>query len=293
MLLQILVNGTMVGALYGLIAIGFILIFKSAGIFNLAQGEMVMVGGYFCWWGMTSLGFPTVFAVVFAMLLSIILGALIERFTLRPLIGEPLLAVVMMTIAISLILRGTSMIVWTPQVQFFPSIFPEKYIVWGDIPIAPHLLIGFALSLLALLGFTLFFKFTKIGLRMRCVSDNQTGARSIGINISRIMVITWMISGFTATLGGIVLASGVGTISVDLADLGMKALVVALLAGLESLHGALIGGIILGVGEGIAAMYIDPLVGGGIVDVFPFLIMMVVLMIRPYGLFGLKEIERV
>lgn len=293
MLANIILNGIMVGSLYGLIAIGFILIYKATGVFNMAQGEMVMVGGYFFWWGMAALHLPAFWAIILALILSGLLAIVIERVAIRPLIGQPLLSVVMMTIAIAMILRGGSMIVWTAQVQRTAKVFPENYITLGNIFFAPYLVIGFALSLAALLIFTFFFSHTKIGLMMRCTSDNQLGARSIGISVSKITVLTWIISAFTATVVAFVLGTGMGTISVDLAELGMKALAVALLAGLQSLPGAVIGGAILGVGENVAGVYIDPLVDGGMKDLFPYLLMMAILMIRPYGLFGLKQIERV
>jgi len=293
MFLNLAVNGVMIGSLYGLIAMGFILIFKATGVFNLAQGELVMVGGFFFWWSLVSLGLNPVLAIALALIFAALLAMGIERFTMRPLIGEPVLSVVMMTLAISMILRGGSLIVWNPEVKSCPSIFPQNYLGFGSVSFAPYLLIGFLLSLFILLVFAFFFAYTKLGLKMRCVSDNQVGAQSIGIPISRIMVATWIISCLTATFGAIIFVSGIGTVSVDLAVLGMKGFAVGLLAGLESLPGALIAGVIVGVGEILAKFYIDPLVGGGMGDLFPFLVMMAILMVRPHGLFGLKEIERV
>jgi len=293
MFLNLAVNGVMLGSLYGLIAMGFILIFKATGVFNLAQGELVMIGGFFFWWSLSILGLSPVLAVLLALVFATLLAVGIEKFTMRPLIGEPVLSVVMMTMAISMILRGGSLIIWNPDVKSCPSIFPQNYITLGSVSIAPYLLAGFLLSLLMLLFFWLFFAYTQLGLKMRCVSDNQVGAQSIGISISRIMTATWIISCSAATLGAIIFVSGIGTVSVDLAEVALKAFAVGLLAGLESLPGALIAGAIVGVGEILASFYIDPLVGGGMGELFPFLVMMAILMIRPHGLFGLKKIERV
>jgi len=292
--LSLAVNGIMLGCLYGMIAMGLVLIFKATGAFNMAQGELVMVGGLFFWWSLVQVGLTPILAIILALVLSAVLALCIERLAIRPLIGESPFTVIMMTIAVAMILRGGSMIVWDPKVKFVPSIFPEEYIHFiGDISVAPYLFIGFLSSIFMLFIFWLFFSYTKIGLKMRCVSDNQVGAQSVGIAISRTMIAAWILSSLVATLGAVILVSGMGTISVDLSEIGMFGFAVALLAGLESLPGALIAGLIIGVGEILAKFYVDPLVDGGMGELFPYLIMIIILVVRPYGLFGLKKIERV
>ncbi|MFC1994731.1 branched-chain amino acid ABC transporter permease [Chloroflexota bacterium] len=292
MFLQLLASGLVTGAIYGLVSMGFILIYKASRVFNLAQGEMVMLGGLLAWAGVNQLHLPPWATILFIIVAAVVLGLVVERFTMRPLIGKPILTLIMMCIAISLFLRGIASLLW-PIEHAFPSGFlPRGMMALGSVRISYPLLFGFIASVLVLIILTLFFKYTRTGLAMRVQADDQQVAQSLGLNVKRLMAYTWSIAALVAVVGGFFLApvAGVGP---GLAMAGLKALPVVLLAGLESIPGAFVAGLIVGVGEFMAVGYLNDITKGGMGDLFPFALMLVILMIRPYGLFGEQRIERV
>ena len=290
--LQLLISGLMLGGVYAIIALGFVVIFKSSGIFNFAQGQLLMIGGYLCWSFLSQFHLPTWASFLAVLLVAVAIGLIIERFALRPMIGQPLLAAIMITIALASVLDGIVTIVWGGDQLILPEFISRASLDLGSISISRQSLWLFLISL-ALFGcFVLFFRFTKMGLAMRGTAEDQQVVQAAGIRVSSIFALSWVIASIVSVIGGIFLGSLTG-VSPTLAFLGLKAFPVVILGGLESIPGALIAGLLVGSLEKIAGGYIDPLIGGGFEEIFPFIILLVVLLIKPFGLFGLKRIERV
>ncbi len=291
MVLQSLINGITIGGIYALIALGFVLIYKASKVLNFAQGELVMMGGFMC---LALSGFlPIWMAVVLAVIISAFIGFLIEKVVLKPLIGEPILSVIMVTLGIAYMLRGLVLAVWGPDIRAFPQIFPEGAFEVNGVVIPYVYLGGLLLSLMAIIAFILFFTRTTIGVAMRAVADDQQAAMSLGISVEKIFAISWAISAVVAAIGGILVGNIYGGINVNFAFIGLKVFAVVILGGLDSVLGAIVGGIIIGVAESVGGTYLEPFVGGGFKDVFPLLLMLLIMAIKPYGLFGTERIERV
>ena len=286
-----LIDGFVVGSLYALVALGFVLLYKMSGIINFAQGEFVMMGGYAAVM-MTLAGLPFWLVFILSIVLAAIFGLVIERAVARPMIGEDVIAIIMATIGLASVLRGLAPMFWGADTKAFPGVFPTAPIEFLGVPISQINIyaVGFAILFVAL--FWAFFKFTRIGVAMQAVADDQQAALSMGISVKTVFAYSWAIAGIVAAVGGILWGNLIG-VDAFLAFLGLKVFPVVILGGLESIGGAIIAGIIIGVLENLAAGYIDPLVGGGIKDVAPFIILVIVLMIRPYGLFGRPMIRRV
>jgi len=298
LLSQVLISGIMVGSLYALIALGFVLIFKSSHVFNLAQGEFLLFGACIGWTFTAAVGLNFWLALICTGVSCAVLGLLTERLVLRPLIGQPLLSIIMVTIALSMLLKGVLTGIWWrapygyPSGQFVkPIVLSEKL---GSITIDPSFLITFLASCVLIAVFIVFFKYTKLGLGMRAVAEDHQVSQSLGVRVKRVYSLTWAIAAIVAGIGGMFLGKML-TVAPELASLGLIVLPVAILGGLDSIPGCIVGGIIIGVAENAAAVYLDPLLphGGGLRMVIPYLIMLVVLIIRPHGLFGLERIERI
>lgn len=289
---QLVLNGLMVGALYTLIAMGFVLIYKASEVINFAQGEQVMIGGYLALMMLSSVRLPLPLAILATMGVMAVLGFAIERGILRPLTGYPVVSVIMATIGLAAILRGLAPMVWSAEVRGFPAILPSAPIRVLGVPLAPINLASAVLALLCMgvLGF--FFQRTRYGIAMRAVSDDPRAAAAMGIDLRAILALAWAIAGMVSALGGVIWGRILG-VDPYLAIVGLKIFPVVILGGLDSIMGAVVGGFIMGVLENLAAGYIDPLVGGGAKDVVPFVVLIVALMVRPYGLFGREIIERV
>lgn len=291
--LSFLIPGIMSGFVYSLIALGFVLIFKSSGVLNLAQGELVIIGAYIFYAITTQLGLPIWAAVLCTLILLGILGLLIERTAMRPLIGQPILAVIMVTLAIAGILDGIMIVAWGSNVLALPSLFPAGGLSFVGITISYNRLV-FMLISLALIGVLLaFFRFTSTGLSMAAAADDQQAAQSTGIKVSRVLAITWAITAIVSGIGGILLTSVTGVHYSNI-GIGLSSIAVVLLGGLESVGGVILAGPLVGAIQGITSGYLDPHIhGGSMVDVTPYIVLVIVIMIRPTGLFGWKRIERV
>jgi len=216
----------------------------------------------------------------------------LERVVLRPLLGRPVVAVIMATIGLAAVLRGFGPLVWGAQTRALPLPISDEPIVLGPLLIPPIQLVGAAVSLLFLAGFSWFFFKSRKGVAMRAVADDQQVAMAMGINVERYFALAWAMAGVVSALGGIVWGNLLG-VDVHLSLVGLKVFPVVILGGLDSIPGAIVGGLIVGVVENVAAGYIDPLVGGGVKDFAPYVLMIVALMFRPYGIFGKRIIERV
>ena len=288
--MQFFMSGLSMGSIYALVALGFVLIYKSTSILNLAQGEFLMVGAYICL-SMT-LDFHLNFFVSFliTMVFSVILGLAVERLVLRPLIGEPIISVIMVTLGLTYILRGLVIMLWGNDIRQF-NIFPEQPIdLWG-VKLTYLYIYSMGISLILLTFFAIFFKYARTGIFMRAVADHQTASQSMGISVKRVFAISWCIASVVSSIGGI-LVGNIGGVGVDLSYIGLKVLPAVIFGGLDSILGAIIGGLVVGVLEFLSAGYLDPYIPA-INEVFPFIVLVLVLMIRPYGLFGTEEIERV
>jgi branched-chain amino acid transport system permease protein len=291
-LAQILVSGLATGGVYGLLALGFVLIYKATSVLNLAMGEFMTIGAFICLTILTKFQAPFYLAFLFTLAFAFLLGVVVERVILRPLIGQPIISVIMVTIGLGVALRGIMYMVWTPVFRNFPDIFPPRPLNLGFAVVPSGLLWGFIFAVIGTLVFLSIFKFSRTGVAMRATANDQQAALSMGISVRWIFALAWSFGAIASAIGGIVVGKLSG-ISVYMGDVGLKVLAVIILGGLDSIGGAILGGLIIGVLENLAGFYIDPLVGGGIKSVAPFFILVLILMFRPYGLFGKKIIERV
>ena len=290
--LQVIVTGIATGGVYGLIALGFVLIFKATGILNLATGAFMTLGAYICLTVLGQFGAPFWVAFLGTLGFAIVMGIVLERIILRPLIGEPIISVVMVTIGLSSILQGLTHIIWSPEYRSFPEIFPPDPLDLGFAIVPSGLLWGFMFAAIGTIIFILMFKLTRTGVAMRATASDQQAALSMGISVRWIFALSWSYGAAAAAIGGIVIGN-ISGISIYLGDIGLKVLAVIILGGLDSIGGAILGGLIIGILENLAGLYLDPVFGGGVKDVAPFFILVLIIMIRPYGLFGKKIIERV
>lgn len=292
-LLQLLVTGFALGMVYALVAIGFVIILKCSNAFNIAQGHFVLIGGYVGYTFLVTFGLSVWVSLLFSILVAIILGLLIERLALRPLVGQPELAIIMMTIALASVLEGLVTLIWGGQYKTYHGVLPTITLKLGEISVPSESLIGLIVSVFAVAVFALLFRYTKIGLAMRATAEDLQVVQSLGIKATTVYAVSWVIACVVGVIGGILLG-GVSGVSIPLAEVGMKAFAVVLLGGANSVGGAIVAGVILGMLENVASGYLDPLLpGGGLSQVFPFMVMLIVLIFRPYGLFGMARIERI
>lgn len=285
---QLLVSGISVGFIYGLIAVGFVLIYKSSQIFNFAQGEMVMSGAFLVW-SFLNLGIAPALAILLVLAIVGLAGYGLERFPLRPMIGQPILATIMITIGIGIFLKGLALLLWSHNIGIkYPDIITEKTISVFSVPISNVTIGTFFFGLILVILLSLFFNHSRTGLHMRAAAESHQLAQSMGIRVTQAIAQSWAIAAIVATLGGFLLGYIRG-IDFGLIDIGLVAVAAALVGGLESFKGAILGGVIMGVAQTFTGGYI----GYGLKEVVPFLIMVLVLIFKPYGLFGLVKIERV
>jgi branched-chain amino acid transport system permease protein len=290
--LLLMSNGLLIGLMYSLIALGFVLVYKATDAINFAQGEFVMIAGFVAAGVLTMWGAPLWVAVLLALASLVAFGFVLERVMLRKLIGRPVIAVVMATIGLASILRGIGPFTIFSGTRPLPLPIRDEPFMLGPLFIPPIQILGAGVSLAFLAGFGWFFLRSRKGIAMRAVADNQQVAMAMGIDVERYFGAAWAMTGIVSALGGILWGNLLG-VDVNLALVGFKVFPVVILGGLDSIPGAIIGGLIVGVVENIAAGYVDPLVGGGTKDFAPYVLMILALMIRPYGIFGKRIIERV
>jgi branched-chain amino acid transport system permease protein len=288
----LLSNGVLIGLMYSLIALGFVLVYKATDAVNFAQGEFVMIAGFVAVGALTVAGIPLWISIFLALAAMIAFGFGLERVMLRKLIGRPVIAVVMATIGLAAILRGLGPFGIFQGTRNLPLPLPDEPFILGPLFIPPIQLVGGVVSLVFLAAFGYFFLKSRKGIAMRAVADNQQVAMAMGINVERYFGLAWAMTGIVSALGGVLWGNMLG-VDVNLALVGFKVFPVVILGGLDSIPGAVIGGLIVGIVENVAAGYVDPYVGGGTKDFAPYVLMIVALMIRPYGIFGKRIIERV
>jgi len=290
--LVLVTNGVLIGLMYALIALGFVLIYKATDAINFAQGEFVMFAGFIAAGAAGIAGMPFWACALVAIAGMVVLGFGLERIVLRPLIGRPIIAVVMATIGLAAVLRGAANLIFGAGTRAIVLPVGDKPIFLGPLMLPPVELAGAGVSLLFLAGFTRFFLKSRTGIAMRAVADSQQVAMAMGINVQRYFALAWAMAGIVSALSGVVWGAMIG-VDNQLALVGLKVFPVVILGGLDSIVGAVVGGLIVGVVENLTAGYLDPLVGGGTKDFAPYVLMIAALMVRPEGMFGRRRIERV
>ncbi|RBI70127.1 branched-chain amino acid ABC transporter permease [Roseovarius sp. TE539] len=295
-LVQILIEGALVGLVYGLVAISFVVIYRASKIINLAQGEVLVFGAFLLWTfteGAAGMGYPLPLPVAIALTLAacVAFGWTIERSVFRPLIGQSGFTIFMAGVALLILLRGLAQLIWGAQSRSAPAILPEGALELGPFLVNTRLLIGAVFTIVLTQALHVFFTRSRLGLRLAAVAEDHTTAHSLGVSVRQAIAVAWIMGTVVATAAAVVLLSG-SILSLEVAVIGFKALPVALLGGLESIRGAPLAGLIIGIFEALASAYLDPLTNGAASGLLPYVVMVAVLLIRPYGLFGWRKIER-
>lgn len=292
-LLSALLMGIIVGGLYSLVALPMVVIYKSTKIFNFAQGYMLMLLAWIVWAFTSQAGLPFWVSVVLGLVVAVVVGILTERLCFRQLIGQPILSSIIVTLALGTFLAGIVYFLWgNINAEVYPGFVSAEAIKIGPVTVSlQHLIFFFAA--LALIGiFSHFFKYSNPGLAMRAVAEDHQVTQAMGINVISVFRNVWVIAYILAAVAGILLAS-INGVTLWLNEVALAAFVVILMGGLDSVLGVLVAGPVVGIIQKLAGEYLDPLVGGGLMEVMPFVILLIVILIKPYGLFGLERIERI
>ncbi len=292
-LLLLLINGVIIGALYGVVAMSFVLIYKASQVVNFAQGEFVLIGAWVCWYFLTTYQVPFVWGFLLTLAFMAIFGMLLQVVVLRPLIGEPVISVIMVTIGLSITFRALTKWIFGVQPQPFPPIFETGAVNVFGLAVQTVYLMSMGVSVIIMGGFAWFFKVSRMGLAMRATAYDQQAAQSLGISIRHVFATAWAISALVSAVAGVVVGV-VNGVSEALSLFGIKVFPAVILGGLDSVVGAVLGGLIIGILENLAH-YIDTryLGFGNMLTIAPFYALIIILMIKPYGLFGTHQIERV
>lgn len=286
------VNGVLLGQVYALLSLGFVVIYRASKVFNFAQGELMLLGAYTVWTLALGANLPPWLVVPLAFVAALGYGWLIERLFFRRLVGESVFAMVMVTIGLVILIRGVVLVLWGAAERQFPALLPTMPIILGDLLLPTNMVVGATLTLALTATLWFFFNRTRFGLTLTAVAEDPTTAMSVGIPVRRAVTLAWMMGACIATVGALVLLNG-RSLNVLSADVALAALPVALLAGLESIGGLLLAGAIVGVIQSLVAAYVDPRIGGSASSIVPFVFMLFILVVRPTGLFGWRHIERV
>ena len=288
--LELLINGALTGLMYALVALGFVLIYTSAGVPNLAQGAVVMTAAYAVWL-FTSMGLPVWLAIPAAMVVMFLFGLIVERLLLRRMVGQPVIMVVMLTLGLDILLRGLVPGIFGSSPKSLDLGVGFAPVIVGDIFINRTYLFGGVIALL-LVGVALLFFRTRLGTKLRAVSDDHISSWAVGISVERAIGISWGLAGITAVVAGTLWGSAQG-VDWTLSALLFPAVAVVILGGIDSIPGVLIGGILVGILGSVIPGYLDSIVGGGTRDVVTSLIILLTIMVRPFGIFGREDIERI
>jgi branched-chain amino acid transport system permease protein len=290
--LMTLITGILVGGIYALVALGWVLIYKCSGVLNLAMGELTLIGAYVTL-GLYEAGIPFILCVPITLIIGIILGIFTERIFLDKLIGEPILSVIMVTVGLSFFFKGLVEFIWGTDTKVFtPAVFSIKPITIGYLKISSVYLWSFILAIVLLIVFVAFFKYTRWGLSMQATADDETAALSLGVSARFVYAAAWAIAFMSAGVGGALLGN-INGVNISIGYLGLLVLPAVVLGGLNSVPGAIVGGIIIGVLQNLSGTYLDKYFPGGVKEIMPFAFMAVFLLFKPYGLWGWERIERV
>lgn len=290
--LMTLTTGIMVGGIYALVALGWVLIYKCSGVLNLAMGEMTLIGAYVSL-SFYQAGVPFILSLILSVIIGLILGVLTERIFLDRLIGEPVLTVIMVTVGLSFFFRGTVEFIWGTDTKVFsPPVFPMEPIIIGPLIIGQVYLWSFIAAIALLLIFVAFFKYTRWGLAMQATADDEMAALSLGVSARFVYAASWAIAFMAAGVGGTLLGN-INGLNISVGYLGLLVLPAVVLGGLNSVPGAIAGGIIIGVLQNLSGAYLDRYFPGGVKEIVPFVFMVIFLLFKPHGLWGWERIERV
>lgn len=288
MLAQVLFSGLALGSIYGLVALGFAVIFKATEVFNFAQGMFVVCGAYFAVTAIALLGLSFPLAVVFIVVAAAALGVVVQVFLIQPLSGHGMLSVIMLTIALSIVLRSLIEMMFGPQGRTVATPLPTGVILLGELRMSKLHLIAALVSWACMAGFGAFFRFTSVGLLMRATADGHEAAVVSGINVNVMNRLAWAIGSVLAAIGGLFLGQ-LQIVSTELESIGLLALPAVVIGGMQSIPGAVVGGLLVGLIEQLAASYISPKSS----DIVIYVLLLLILMARPWGLFGQRELGRV
>ncbi|OEU68053.1 MAG: ABC transporter permease [Desulfobacterales bacterium S5133MH16] len=290
--LMTITTGIMVGSIYALVALGWVLIYKCSGVLNLAMGEMTLIGAYVSL-SFYSMGIPFLLALLFSLIIGLILGILTERIFLDKLIGEPVLTVIMVTVGLSFFFKGMVELIWGTDTRVFtPQVFSIEPIHIGPVIVGQAYLWSFVAAIILLIIFVCFFKYTRWGLAMQATADDEMAALSIGVSARFVYAAAWAIAFMAAGVGGTLLGN-INGLNISVGYLGLLVLPAVVLGGLNSVPGAIVGGIAIGILQNLCGAYLDRYFPGGIKEVAPFVFMVVFLLFKPHGLWGWERIERV
>ncbi|MBN1843201.1 MAG: branched-chain amino acid ABC transporter permease [Deltaproteobacteria bacterium] len=290
--LMTLTTGIMVGGIYALVALGWVLIYKCSGVLNLAMGELTLIGAYVSL-SFYSMGVPFLLALLFSLIIGFILGILTERIFLDRLIGEPILTVIMVTVGLSFFFKGVVEFIWGTDTRVFtPPVFSLEPIHIGPLVIGQVYLWSFVAAIVLLCIFVGFFQYTRWGLAMQATADDEMAALSLGISARFVYATAWAIAFMAAGVGGTLLGN-INGLNISVGYLGLLVLPAVVLGGLNSVPGAIVGGIIIGVLQNLCGAYLDRFFPGGVKEIAPFAFMAIFLLFKPYGLWGWERIERV
>ncbi len=288
MIIQQIISGLALGCVYGLIALGFVLIFKATEVINFAQGEIMMLGAFIAYTLIVIFEIQFIIAFLLTPLICGLMGMVLERLLIRPLVNKPIVSIMMVTIGLSITLRAVAGMIWSYDTLDFPHVFPEKAIDLGGIAMSPIYLWVISITVALVLLLYLFFKFTTVGISLQASAQNPLASLLMGISVKRVYAMTWALSGVVGAVAGILIAP-ISFLSCNMGYLGLKAFPAAVIGGFNSIPGAIVGGMIIGVSETLAGTYLPH----GIKDVLAYVVMLVVLMIKPEGLFGTHEQKKV
>lgn len=292
---QFLISGIAVGSIYALAALGFVLIYKSSRVINFANGQIIAIGAFLAYGMTTFWKLPFLLAVLLSAILTALLGFIIERVFLKKLVGQPIISVIMVTIGLASVLDGLMYLTPFGSGNFsYPAFLPQEPIRFLGITISYAQVLAIIFTALFLLAFGWFFQRSVLGVSMRAVADDQMASLSVGVSVERVFALAWAVAGITAAAAGIVVGTISGLNQDALIGIGLAVFPAVILGGLDSIPGAVVGGIVIGVLQQMAAGYLDRIVpNGGTQQVIPFVVLLVVLWFKPHGLFGTQEIERV
>jgi branched-chain amino acid transport system permease protein len=293
---QLTVAGLSNGAILALAALGFVLVYKASGVINFAQGQFLLVGAYVLWAAIVRWGLPWELAVVVAIAVAIALGLVVERLALRPLVGQPVISVIMVTVGLAYVLGGAVLWIWGPNASGFPAFIPSDNVSILGTEIGQNRLWAIGLVAFVLVCFMVFFQRSRHGIAMRAVADDQQAALSMGISVSRVIALAWALAGVTAVGGGMLIANLTG-VSLELSSFGLLVFPVVILGGLDSVPGAVVGGAVIGLLQQYSGFYLDQQLSKinitGTQELVPYVALVLILLVKPYGLFGQERIERV
>lgn len=286
--LNLLMSGLVIGSLYGLISMGFAIVYRATGMVNFAVGEIMMLIAYISYNLAQIPGLGIAGLLLTTIPVSILLGLLIERMFIRPMLGEPMFARVMVSIGLAVVIRSTVILIWGVEPKAYPRPMGDEVIKFGELALYPGQIFSLVVMALLCLLMWAFFRHSRIGIAMRATSNNETTALLMGINVKRISAISWALSAVFAAFAGLSFCL-MFSLEPEISQMGLRGFPASILGGLDSVIGGAFGGLVIGVAENLAGGYL----GRGLKEIAGFVLIIIVLMVKPYGLFGQREIERV